>query len=191
MGAACLGLHPFFLLKIYSDMKKKRFKLKRKPKIKTLFATTLKKEKEFNNIAFEFLIFIYKNKLFLEDINIKNVCKSFGCNSVTVSNSIKYTFGLTLSEFIDMLKLLHAISYVYKYEKNYLSYSEILFVSKASNKRIIPFCLSLKGYELTDLLKYGEHSFDKHKDRYKKVFLRKELERQKEVSEFINRLNLK
>lgn len=172
-------------------MKKKRFKLKRKPKIKTLFATTLKKEKEFNKIAFEFLIFIYKNKIYLEDINIKNVCKSFGQNSVIVSNAIKYTFGLTLSEFIEMLKLLHAMSYIYKYEKNYLSYSEILFVSKASNKKIIPFCLSLKGYELTDLLKYGEHSFDKYKDKYKKVFLKKELERQKEVSEFINRLNLK
>ena len=172
-------------------MKKKRFRLKRKPKIKTLFATTLKKEKEFNKVAFEFLIFIYKNKLYLEEINIDNVCKSFGCNSVAVSNSIKYTFGLTLSEFIDMLKLLHALSYIYKYENNYLSYSEILFVSKASNKRIIPFCLSLKGYELADLLNYSEHSFDKYKDKYKKVFLKKELERQKEVSEFIDKLNLK
>ena len=172
-------------------MKKKRFRLKRKPKIKTLFATTLKKEKEFNKVAFEFLIFIYKNKLYLEDVNIDNVCKAFGYNSVIVSNSIKYTFGLTLSEFIDMLKLLHTLSYIYKYENNYLSYSEILFISKASNKRIIPFCLSLKGYELTDLLKYSEHNFDKYKDKYKKVFLKKELERQKEVSEFINKLNLK
>ena len=172
-------------------MKKKRFRLKRKPKIKTLFATTLKKEKEFNKVAFEFLIFIYKNKLYLEEVNIDNVCKSFGYNSVAVSNSIKYTFGLTLLEFIDLLKLLHALSYIYKYEKNYLSYSEVLFVSKASNKRIIPFCLSLKGYGLKDLLSYSEHNFDKYKDRYKNVFLRKELERQKEVSEFIDKLNLK